>query len=443
MNTHQRDTLSLCSAIAIGLGVSTGYPLGMIVAVAMPLACLAAGTRKAASKSTFGYYATALWPIIPGLEAYWKSATPLIPVMLWILTAVMLAVPWTIAWTSHRLHYLWRAPLALLATIVPPLGIVGLASPLAGAGYLLPRAGWTGLAAVALLPGIILSTRALSRPVRCTVVFLIISFWIGVRIGGGPMFHPRDAEPPRGWIAVNTHFGDVSEPFRDFHAAQFMQRKAAQTPARVLIFPESVVPRWSPATEVFWRQSLDRCRTRGQILAFGAGLSPKTGAGKDDLERLNELKSYDFDAALEALKRMDTQSPPTIHRTWISNRQVKPEPDPIDNALLVVGAESAAFYQRVPVPLGMWRPFNKVSVPLRLNSAGVLLIDHQRAAVLICYEQMLTVPILVSMLQHPTVIIGISNTFWVDHTTIPRYQANALRAWAKLFSLPYLSAVNS
>jgi apolipoprotein N-acyltransferase len=111
--------------------------------------------------------------------------------------------------------------------------------------------------------------------------------------------------------------------------------------------------------------------------------------------------------------------------------------------MLLVGAESATFYQRVPVPVGMWRPFSKMSVPLRLNAPGVLVIDHQHAAVLICNEQMLTFPILASMLQHPTVIVGISNTFWVDNTPVPRYQANALRAWAKLFRLPYLLAVNS
>ena len=58
-----------------------------------------------------------------------------------------------------------------------------------------------------------------------------------------------------GWIAVNTHFGDVRQPFRDFAAAQFIQQKAAESSARVLIFPESVVPRWSEATEVFWRRN--------------------------------------------------------------------------------------------------------------------------------------------------------------------------------------------
>jgi hypothetical protein len=218
-------------------------------------------------------------------------------------------------------------------------------------------------------------------------------------------------------------------------------RKSLRLRRAFLIFPESVVPRWSEATEAFWRQSLDRCHTRGQILAIGAGLSANTRLPKDDRERLKDLRSYDFGAAIDALKRTDT--PRAIHGNAFSNDLIKSLPEPIDNTMLIVGAESAAFYQRVPVPVGMWRPFSRNSVPLRLDAAGVLAIDHQRAAVLICYEQMLTFPILVSMLQHPTVIVGISNTFWVDGTPIPRYQATAVRGWARLFHLPYFLAVNS
>jgi hypothetical protein len=427
MNTRYKDRLLLCSAIALGLGESTGYPLGMIAAAAMPVACLAPGTRKAAFKSAFGYYACALWPMIPGLEAYWKSE-PIIPPLLWICTALLLSVPWTVAWTSQRFHYLWRAPLALAASIIPPLGIVGLASPLTGAGYLFPGKAWLGLAVVALLPGIILSTHALSLRTRAVVIGLAAGLCIAshVRYSG-------DAEPPRGWTAINTHFGDVSQPLQDFAAAQFIQQKADESSAHVLIFPEAVVPRWSESTETFWHQSLDRCRTHGKILAIGAGLPDK--AVRNDRERLNALRAYDFSGAIEVLKSGSTR---TIHgptRSPLSER--------VDNALLLVGAESATFNQRVPVPVGMWRPFSKVSVPLHLNAPGVLVIDHERGAVLICYEQMLTFPILTSMLQHPTVIVGISNTFWVDNTTIPRYQANALRAWAKLFRVPYFLAVNS
>ena len=267
------------------------------------------------------------------------------------------------------------------------------------------------------------------------VLFSIIGICTALSIGALKL-HSHDVKPPPGWIAVNTHFGDVSQPFHDFTAAQFIQEKAAEVPARVLIFPESVIPRWSQATKAFWRQSIDDCRGRGQILAIGAGIPADTGTAKDAVEKLRELRSYDFEAALDTLRGMEPRLP-----IRVSN--APPPREPVDNTLLIMGAETGVFYQRVPVPIAMWRPFQRGSVPLRLSSQGVFTIDGQTAAVLICYEQMLTYPILASMLQHPTLIVGISNTFWVDRSTIPRYERNALRAWAKLFGLPYLSAVNS
>jgi hypothetical protein len=185
MNTCFRDRLSLCSAIAMGLGVSTGYPLGIIAASGMQFAGLTAGTRKGAFKAVFGYYVAALWPMLPGLERYiGQSTTLLIPLAIWAFTAILLSTPWTIAWTSDRLQLLWRAPLALLATIIPPLGIIGLASPLTAAGYLFPGTGWTGLAAVALLPGIFLSTPPLGSRRRSVVLSFAIGLCIGFSIEG-------------------------------------------------------------------------------------------------------------------------------------------------------------------------------------------------------------------------------------------------------------------
>jgi predicted amidohydrolase len=400
----------------------------------MPFACLVPGTRKDAFKSALGYYIGGLWPIVPGLGRYiGPSATILIPLAIWVLVAIILSVPWTLAATSDRSQCLWRAPLALVATVIPPLGIIGVASPLTAAGYLFPGTAWTGLAAVALMPGIILATTAPAFR-RCGIRCLVIGLYVTLAVVGR-LFRPGDVAPPRGWIAVNTNFGDVSQPFQDFVAAQSIQQKATESSARVLIFPEAVVPRWSEATEAFWRQTLDRCRGRGQILAIGAGLPVQTRNNMGTPQKLADLKLYDFSAAIDALTRMDSKPPHAV--------QGKPSPERIDNTMLVVGAESATLFQRVPVPVGMWRPFSRTSVPLRLNASGVLAIDHQRVAVLICYEQMLTFPILASMLRHPTVIVGISNTFWVDGTPIPRYQATALRGWASLFGLPYFLAVNS
>ncbi len=218
-----------------------------------------------------------------------------------------------------------------------------------------------------------------------------------------------------------------------------IEERIAASSSRVIIFPESVVPLWSDATSDFWRQTLADCHTRGQIVAIGAGLPRELSGPKKEAAEADLIKSYDFSEALRALRsdedgRHSGTEPGSTTNTLAA---------PFDNVLLILGAESTVFYQRVPVPLGMWQPVRNRGVPLRVDSPGVVTIDGQRAAILICYEQILTYPILAAMLEHPSVVVGISNMYWFADTTIPRYQASALRAWANLFRLPYLLAVNS
>jgi hypothetical protein len=416
----------------LGAAISTGFPLGIALAGGMPVACLLTTTRAAAFQSAAAYYLAALWPMIPAVVRYqWGT---IVPWVLWVITALLLAIPWTIAWTANRDQFVWRVPLALAASVVPPLGIIGLASPLTAAGYIFPGTGWAGLLLILFLPGILLSVPVLTFRARWVALAFVTGFCIGVDLDAHIVGRTQP-RPPVGWVAVNTHFGDLSAPFQDFRAAQFIQVTALESPTRVLIFPEAVVPTWSAATEAFWKESLDRCRTRRQILVFGAGLPSKTES--DNRARLADLGHYEFEAAIDVLKTESSVRDPRY------TRAVEPTPSPTDNALLVMGAESATYYQRVPVPVGMWRPFDRRSVPVRLISPGVVMIDSQRAAVLICYEQMLTFPILTSMLQRPTVLVGVSNTYWLDGTPVPRYQAAAVRAWAKLFRIPFVLAVNS
>lgn len=424
------NALSFCAATAIGLAVSTGHPVGLAAAAGMPIACLLAASRKAAFESTLGYYTAGLWPMIPGLQRYiGSSAGPLIPFAIWVFAAILLSVPWTVAWAGRPAKYVWRVPLAFIATTIPPLGIIGFISPLTAAGFLFPSTGWAGLGAVALLPGVLLAARGTASRVRVAAGCLAFAA-CGFLAISGRVGTPVEASTIPGWVGVNTHVGDVSQPFRDYAAAAFIQQKAAESPARVLIFPEFIVPRWSEATEAFWRRTLDRCRKRNQILVIGAGMP-------FNARIRNDRPAFDFAAAIEALESRDSSSLATT-KAFVGS-----SPESVENTVLVLGASSGALYQRVPVPIGMWRPFSNVSVPLRVNGPGVIEIDHQRAAVLICYEEILTFPVLASMLRHPTAIIGISNSFWFDETTIPDYQAAALRGWARLFRLPLFMAVNS
>jgi apolipoprotein N-acyltransferase len=436
MSYRLEDGMLFSFAAFLGLAISTGHPAGIVAAVAMPIPCLLPRSRKLAFANALAYYAAGLWPMIPGVSRF-TGHSVLHPSLLWASASLLLSVPWMLAWArSNELQYLWRVPLADIAGTLPPLGLVGFISPLTGAGYLFPGTGWAGLIATMMFPSIVLAldSSTANRRVLGGAFSAVIALGLGSQC-----LAPSEVKPPASWEAVNTHFGDVSRPFRDFVAARSIQQRIAASPSRVIIFPESVVPLWSDATSDFWRQTLAQCRTRGQIVAIGAGLPRKLSGPKKEAAEADLIKSYDFSAALQALRSDDDgrhswPGPGSTTNTLAA---------PFDNALLVLGAESTVFYQRVPVPLGMLQPVGNGGVPLRVISPGVVTIDGQRAAVLICYEQILTYPILASMLEQPSVVVGISNMYWFADTTIPRYQTSALRAWAKLFRLPYLLAVNS
>ena len=50
-------------------------------------------------------------------------------------------------------------------------------------------------------------------------------------------------------------------------------------------------------------------------------------------------------------------------------------------ALVITGAHSRAFLQRIPVPIGMWRPFGSgPGIPLRLTGPGTIDIAGERVA---------------------------------------------------------------
>jgi hypothetical protein len=112
------------------------------------------------------------------------------------------------------------------------------------------------------------------------------------------------------------------------------------------------------------------------------------------------------------------------------------------NGVVVRGTSTSDFTQRIPVPIGMWRPFTDTGAPLHLFSPAVIRIADHRAAVLICYEQLIPWPALTAFAERPTIMIAIANQFWVAGTAIPNIQRNTVRVWARLFHLPVLFASN-
>jgi apolipoprotein N-acyltransferase len=210
---------------------------------------------------------------------------------------------------------------------------------------------------------------------------------------------------PPGWQAINTKFGGTGQGDPDFlaefEAHEQMQETIRQSNARVLLFPEHIVTQWNQATEAFWQESLDfSARHHGTTVLIGAGI----------------------------------QRGRALHAVGSG---------PYYNVLIARGPDTRAiYYQRIPVPIGMWQPLTGDGVPLNLLGPGSISVQDQRAAVLMCYEQLLVWPFLSSVFEHPTVLITAANDYWAKDTPIPEVQEVSARSLARLFGLPLLSAVN-
>src|SRR5262249_9805915 len=142
-----------------------------------------------------------------------------------------------------------------------------------------------------------------------------------------------DRAAPPDWVAVDTHYGNV---FRDNQQLQVIEAITARTnqdPHSVVIWPESMVEHFNRATDAFWPPL-----AKGKTAAFGA-----TVLKGDGLRNVVMFRGPDA-------------------------------PPPID--------------ERLPVPVAMWQPFSNRGVEPNINSP-VRNIAGQRAAFLICYEQLL------------------------------------------------------
>jgi hypothetical protein len=390
----------------------------------LPAIALRPQSRRKSYKIAALYYCGALWPLVPGANNFFgPDVSVLVALVLWITAAALLAIPWFLVWSSNVKQSLWRAPLGILLGIVPPLGIIGWASPVLAAGILFPSMGWCGLLCCTVLTG------ALVVWPRWTTVGAIGLATIA------NLAHPASPLPPLGWVAVNTEFGsiahDTSSPLVPYQAALQIQQEAMSRRAAVIIFPETVVPYWTAATDAFWAPTLERLRARRETIIVGARIP---------LGASTVFPVPDFSTSLAAL-RGDLQGsssgrPPGSTDESIWNPRYL-------NAMVVRGAAAAVVSQRVPVPIAMWNPFRSASVQSDWLASGVIPIGRERAGMVVCYEQLIVWPVLMTITKHPTVLIAPANVYWAKGTPIPMFQRTAVRAWARLFGLPCLFAVNT
>ena len=207
-------------------------------------------------------------------------------------------------------------------------------------------------------------------------------------------FHARFDNPVpalSNWAGVSTKSCSGQPVECEFKRFLAIQRRSSDSHESVLVFPEAGVENWNDATELFWQETNETLRRRGATVLIGATI------------------------------RQD-------HTTG--------------NVVLIRGAEIGLFAQRIPVPIAMWRPFDVSAVPLNLTGPATVVIHGHRAAILICYEQLIPWAWISAMIESPNSIVAIANDEWSHGTPLPQYRSATAQSWSMLFRLPLVAATN-
>src|SRR5215469_1582229 len=251
-------------ATAIGAIAWSGH-LATIPLSLLPAALLYKAQSRAQAYAIFAsYYFGASWPLIPGAKAFFGDKASIVDgILLCLIATLLLAVPAAALFTRNRSRVPFSIPAMLILGALPPLGIIGWASPLLSSGVLFPGTGWFGiisvLGIVAFLGRFPWQTAVLAGAVALLAYAL----------------YKPSALPP-GWQAINTAFGgagqNVPDFLAEFEAHEQMQDTIRRSNARVLLFPEHVVTQWNQATEAFWQGTLEVSARHHITVLIGAGI---------------------------------------------------------------------------------------------------------------------------------------------------------------------------
>jgi apolipoprotein N-acyltransferase len=369
----------------------------------MPFFWLEAESRRTAFLVPFVFYLAISRGIVPGAYVFFRDGSLIRALVLWIASAAALAVPWGLLWsgkspTKKALGVIF----AVLASILPPLGLIGWGNPLTAAGLFFPGFGWLGLALALDL----YAEAAQSMKLRRTLTILVI---IAAPLLSLPVFDERTAIGGVAIMGANTSFGRLASGSGDFNTqyererAVFRyirkkERNGELEGAEVIVLPETVIGRANSTTLKRWKKFFEPFVQQGITFIAGGEIPADRG------------RKYD-----------------TVMISF--------EP----------GGKNQTALQRFPVPFSMFRPFSDEGANAYLSSLGevsVMEIQGKRLGFLVCYEQFLTWPILSLMSQKPNAVVAPSNLWWCGETPLPEIQAGAVRLWARLFGIPTVKAAN-
>ena len=304
----------------------------------------------------------------------------------WVIPALLLSVPFALAPTMP-----WTGVMAALVLMtLPPLGIIGLPSPLIVAGAILPGAGFVGLALILVLFQLLYSL-SVPKQVGAGLMLALIGLSSYGGIGGAvsqpaPRFVGID-------MRLNQSLSANPDYIADYHSQSRIPAILKDTEASTAIplFPEAMAGRLTDTAQV-------------RLRSFAAAANREFIAGG---EEFTDSGQY-------------------------------------NNILAHVSAENIniLYRQRMPAPWFMWRGGMDGFFKADLTRPGTFVFDEINVGALICYEIALPLLIFQTHWNDPDMVLVASNLWWGRETNLPDVVRLHIAAWSRLFDVPYIPAMN-
>jgi hypothetical protein len=208
-----------------------------------------------------------------------------------------------------------------------------------------------------------------------------------------------EARTPEDWHGAVTSFGLMmsgsSSELTMYMRRYYLSELLSRTAERYVVLPETVAGKWDEDTELLW--------------------SPTT---------------VDF---LQA------------GRTYFVGAEIfLPGTEKYYNVVQIRGANNKTIHQRFPVTYSAWRPFGgSGAIANWFGQPGTAFVDGLKVGVLICFEPFIYLPALVTMLNHPDVLVVCSNHWWCRNSNISLTSDKIAVSWSLLFNVPLVLSKNS
>ncbi len=379
---------------AIPFALAYYFTASLALLVAFPFFWLVWRTRTQSFIFVFAYYLLLNWEEFFDSLKFFPNKGIYFSFFIFVAHALFMSVWWVLLYSPKKtsLNLILRTLLINVILTLPPLGFFVWLQPLTCAGALFPGLGFTGLFLSIILMCCLTSCIAKMTRIRIILVFLLAVAAIITNLSY------RFPPIPAGWTAINTNLGNAPSnvfktAMREFTLVNLAQN-ALDAGDKVILFPENIALDWLAGTQDQWGSVLQSAKNKGANIILGAQIDWSDG-------------SY-------------------------------------ENTLIMFGSEGYEIHPaRQPMPLGLWRPWSRETYHAHWFNSGKIKVDHQIAAYLICYEQMIPWPILSSFLNgpKPTIVISSANQ-WFSGASGYRKQHNAMLANVRLFGVPSLTAVN-